>query len=100
MFRIKDVLALAKEKGMIKKNSDLANVLWCESTPKSAYMNLRNLVEGKTKKVNVSDVPTICKACGVSADYLFGLSDVPSIADEKARIAEKANELIELVNQI
>ena len=44
MFRIKEALAYAKENGLIKKNSDLANELWCNSTEKSAYMNFRNLI--------------------------------------------------------
>ena len=76
MFRIKEALAYAKENGLIKKNSDLANELWCDSSEKSASMNFRNLIEGKSKKINIGDIPYICKTLGVSADYLFGLSDV------------------------
>ena len=100
MFRIKDALALAKSKGLIRKNSELANTLWSDSSPKSAYMNLRNLVEGNSKKINIADVPIICKTCGVSADYLFGLSAAPNMEEHKGAVIMKAHEIIETINQI
>ena len=100
MFRIKEALAYAKEKGLIKKNSDLANELWCNSTEKSAYMNFRNLIEGKSKKINIGDVPFICKALGVSADYLFGLSDIRNNKEEKETLITKANEIIEIATKL
>ena len=100
MFRIKEALAYAKEKGLIKKNSDLGNELWCDSSEKSAYMNFRNLIEGKSKKINIVDVPFICKTLGVSADYLFGLSDVRTSKEEKETIITKANEIIEIATKL
>ena len=100
MFRIKDALAYAKEQGLIKKNSDLAKELWCNSTEKSAYMNFRNLIEGKSKKINIGDVPFICKALGVSADYLFGHSDVRNNKEEKETIIAKANEIMEIATKV
>ena len=100
MFRIKDALAYAKEKGLIKKNSDLANELWCNSTEKSAHMNFRTPIEGKRKKINIADVPLICKTLGVSADYLFGLSDVRTNKEETETLITKANEIIEIATKL
>ena len=100
MFRIKEALAYAKENGLIKRNSDLANELWCDSTEKSAYMNFHNLINGKSKKINIGDVPFICKTLGVSADYLFGLSDLRNNQEEKETIIAKANEIIEIATKL
>ena len=100
MFRIREALAYAKENGLIKKNSDLANELWCDSSEKSAYMNFRNLIEGKSKKINIGDVPYICKTLGVSADYLFGLSDIRISKEEKETLITKANEIIEIATNL
>ena len=100
MFRIKEALAYAKENGLIKRNSDLANELCCNSTEQSAYMHSRNLPEGKSKKINIEDVPFICKELGVSADYLFGLSDIRTNKEEKGNIIAKANEIIEIETKL
>lgn len=99
MFRIKEALAYAKEVGLINKDYELANKLWSDSSEKSAYMNLRNLIRGKSKKINIGDVPYICKTLGVSADYLFGLSEVRTNKEEMEAIIAKANEIIELATK-
>lgn len=100
MFRIKEALAYAKEVGLINKDYELANKLWSDSSEKSAYMNLRNLIRGKSKKINIGDVPYICKTLGVSADYLFGLSEVRTNKEEMETIIAKANEIIELATKL
>ena len=100
MFRIKEALAYAKEVGLINKDYELANKLWSDSSEKSAYMNLRNLIRGKSKKINIGDVPYICKTLGVSADYLFGLSEFRTNKEEKETIIAKANEIIELATKL
>ena len=100
MFRIKEALAYAKEVGLINKDYELANKLWSDSSEKSAYMNLRNLIRGKSKKINIGDVPYICKTLGVSADYLFGLSDVRTNKEEKETLITKANEIIEIATKL
>lgn len=100
MFRIKEALAYAKEVGLINKDYELANKLWSDSSEKSAYMNLRNLIRGKSKKINIGDVPYICKTLGVSADYLFGISDVRTNKEEMEAIIAKANEIIELATKL
>ena len=100
MFRIKEALAYAKEVGLINKDYELANKLWSDSSEKSAYMNFRNLIIGKSKKINIGDVPYICKTLGVSADYLFGLSEVRTNKEEMETIIAKANEIIELATKL
>lgn len=100
MFRIKEALAYAKEVGLINKDYELANKLWSDSSEKSAYMNFRNLIRGKSKKINIGDVPYICKTLGVSADYLFGLSEVRTNKEEMETIIAKANEIIELATKL
>ena len=63
-------------------------------------MNFRNLIGGKSKKINIGDVPFICKTLGVSADYLFGLSDVRNNKEEKENLITKANEIIEIATKL
>lgn len=100
MFRLKEALSYAKERGLIKKNRELTELLWHDSSKKSAYMCMRNLLVGTTKKINIADVALICKTCGVSADYLFGLTDAPSISDAKTQIFENAKNIINLIDEI
>lgn len=102
MLRIKESIAYAKENGMIDKQGvkDLYKDLWEDSNPHSARMNFNNLTNGKSKKIDIVSVPIICKRLGVSADYLFGLSDVETTSPVKEELTEKAQELLETINKL
>jgi hypothetical protein len=45
-------------------------------------------------------VPTICRILGVSADFLFGLTDVPNITPKKNELVDKAREIITLASAL
>lgn len=102
MFKLKEAIAYAKEKGLLgkKQKKELAQALWPNSTPRAAYMNFLNLETGHSKKVDIEKVPTICRILGVSADFLFGLTDVPNITPKKDEIADKAREIITLASAL
>lgn len=101
-MRLKEAIAYAKEKGLLgkKQKKELAQVLWPKSTPRAAYMNFLNLENGKSKKIDVESVPTLCSVLGVSADYLFGISNNPTTADKSSAITDKAREIIELASAL
>lgn len=101
-FKLNEAIAYAKEKGLVGKKelTSLAEVLWPESNKHSAYMNFLNLKTGRSKKVAIENVPTICRILGVTADFLFGLTDVPNITPEKNEIADKAREIVSIVSNL
>jgi len=102
MFKLKEAIAYAKEKGLLgkKQKKELAQALWPNSTPHAAYMNFLNLETGRSKKVDIEKVPTICRILGVSADFLFGLTDVPNITPKKNELVDKAREIITLASAL
>ena len=102
MFKLKEAIAYAKEKGLLgkKQKKELAQALWPNSTPHAAYMNFLNLKTGRSKKVDIEKVPTICRILGVSADFLFGLTDVPNITPKKNELVDKAREIITLASAL
>ena len=63
-------------------------------------MNFLNLKTGRSKKVDIENVPTIRRILGVSADFLFGLTDVPNITPKKDEIADKAREIVSIVSNL
>ena len=102
MFRLRESIAYAKEKGLLGKRQkqDLAQSLWPESSPRAAYMNFLNLETGKSKKVDVANVPVLCSILGVSADYLFGISDTPTLKDKKEELLGKAREITSIASTL
>lgn len=100
MFNIKESIEYAKEKGLIKKKTELAPLLWEKSPYKSAYMNLANLINGKSKKIDIVNVEKLCKKLGVSADYLFGLTESPSQESYSEVVKGKAKEIITIAETL
>ena len=102
MFKLNEAIAYAKEKGLVGKKelTSLAEVLWPDSNRHAAYMNFLNLKSGRSKKVDIESIPTICRILGVSADFLFGISDVPNTADKKEEIADKAREIVNIISNL
>lgn len=104
MIRLKETIARAREEGLFRRKGDLAQKIWTNSSPKSAYMNLLNLEQGNSKNVNIESVAIICKECNVSADFLFGLTDTPNYNAElnakKNEAIAKANDLIQTITTL
>ena len=100
MIRITEAITYAKEKGLLgkKQKAELAQALW--PTARAAYMNFLNLETGKSKKIDVATVPVLCNMLGVSADYLFGLTDTPNYSEKQQVIADKAREIVTLASAV
>lgn len=78
-MNFKQAIKRGRERGVTRQQ--LCEALYPNVPFENATHNLANLINGKSKKVDIDAVPTICKLCGVSADYLFGLTDNPEGAD-------------------
>lgn len=73
-FRINEALARARDNGKRVKKKELAALLWPESTVVNQRSNMAGLSAGK-RRVKPEWVRIICEQTGVSADFLFGLTD-------------------------
>ena len=100
MFRLKECMNRATENGLLGKKRDLAQTIWAGSSEKSARMNLSNLSNGKSQRIDIRAVPIICAKLGVTADYLFGISDNPTPDASRQAIADKAREIIETTKSL
>ena len=100
MFRLKECMNRATENGLLGKKRDLAQTIWAGSSEKSARMNLSNLSNGKSQRIDIRAVPIICAKLGVTDDYLFGISDNPTPDASRQAIADKAREIIEMTKSL
>lgn len=90
-IRVNEAIAYAQKTKPIKK-TDLAKQIWAGSNDHSALTNLSNMNSGRSKTISADAVNTICRVCGVSADFLFGLSDEPNNDIEIEKKKEELNE--------
>lgn len=90
----------ATENGLLGKKRDLAQTIWAGSSEKSARMNLSNLTNGKSHRIDLRAIPIICSKLGVTSDYLFGISDNPTPDDARQEIKNKALEIIEMTKSL
>ena len=74
MMRIELAIARAKDAGKKILKKDIAARLWPDSTEVGQMVNMTRLCAGKTRIVP-EWVNIICEMTGVSADFLFGLSN-------------------------
>lgn len=74
-FRLEAALLMAKERGKKIYKKELAAKMWPNSTETGQMVNMTGLCSGRRTKVDPEWVEIICKECGCSADFLFGLSD-------------------------
>lgn len=98
MFKLRESINEAIAEGRLHSKSELARILWGGSSNRSAYMNYNNLASGKSKKIDIDAVPVICEKLGVSADYLFGLSDIPRPNEALDNLKESIKENLEAIN--
>lgn len=101
-IRINDAIAYAKASGKRVRKVEIAQMLWKDSRRQTAHANMVNLCNGKTRLVNIEFIPTLCRELGVSADYLFGLTDEPTTeAELSAAIRESPGaKLMEKIKEI
>lgn len=74
-IRINEALARAENAGRKVYKYELAAKLWPDMSPQARQVNMTRLCTGKTKRIQPSWVGIICRATGVDANFLFGLSD-------------------------
>lgn len=86
--------------GLVKRKSELAQEIWKESSPKSAYMNFTNLEKGRSKKIDIEVVEFLCDRLQVSAEFLFGLSNAPTPDAYKETVKERAKEIITIAESL
>lgn len=72
-LRITEALSLAKNSGRKVLKKELAAILFPDCPAESQTVNMSNLCTGRTKRIKPEWVVVICKMCGCTADFLFGL---------------------------
>lgn len=78
-IRVEEAITYCNE--VVKKpltKRELAAICWPDGNYKAQEINMRSLVNGKTKRVEPGLLRTISKATGVTADFLVGLTDIPN----------------------
>lgn len=75
ILRIEQAMARAKEQGKKVHKKEIAARLWPNTTEVGQQVNMTNLCNGKTARIAPEWVAIICEMTGVSADFLFSLSN-------------------------
>lgn len=99
-LRIYEAIEFAKGQGKRVRKMELAKMLWEDSSQSALKANFANLAKGRTKKVNIDAIPLLCKELGVSADFIFGLSEKPNVKDYDVAEQEARAYLSEAVKNI
>lgn len=93
-FKFNEAFLYAKRNGKRARKIELAQILWEDASRDTARANMANLVSGRTKRIEIKDIPTICDYLGVSADYLFGLTDYPTKSAEYDALKKRVDTFI------
>lgn len=75
-LKLNEAVIYAKKTKKVKKYL-LAKVMWPDSSREASHTNFSNLCNGKSKKIDIDAVPFLCRELGVSADFLFGMTNNP-----------------------
>lgn len=75
ILRIEEAIARARANGKKVLKKDIAARLWDGSTESAQQVNMTNLLNGATNRISPEWVIIICDMTGVTADFLFGLSN-------------------------
>lgn len=51
MIRVREAFERAKEKGLVSGMTEFAQRIWQDSSPRGAYMNLNNIMNGKVNSI-------------------------------------------------
>lgn len=74
-IKIEEAIARAKESGRRVLKKDIAARIWPDGTPEARQVNMTKLLKGRTLRIEPEWVKIICEMTGVSADFLFGMSN-------------------------
>ena len=74
-IRIEQAIARAKEQGRAVTKKGLAAKLWPDVSEVGQQVNMTGLCNGSRERVKPDWIPIICRECGCSADFLFGMSN-------------------------
>lgn len=75
MFRVEEAIGRARANGKKVLKKDLAKSIWPDSSEAAQQVNMTALCSGRKLKVAPEWVEVICKETGVTADFLFGLTN-------------------------
>lgn len=74
-IKIEEALELARLSGKNVSKVGLAERLFPEAIPNLRNTNLKNMITGRTLRVEPQQCIEICKYCGCSLNFLFGLEE-------------------------
>lgn len=74
-IKLNEAIASSASKGKKVKKKELAAKIWPNSNSSSQAVNMANLCNGTTKRVNPDWIVIICKELGCTSDFLLGLND-------------------------
>ena len=74
-LRVNEAIARSEANGKKVLKKDIAARLFEGASESAQQVNMTNICNGTTKRILPEWVVIICKMCGCSADYLFGLED-------------------------
>lgn len=97
-LNLNEAVKYANRERRVKKY-ELAQVLWPNSSVETAHTNFSNLANGKSKKIDIDAVPVLCRELGVSADFLFKLTNYPKnpTQEEIGALNDKTHRLAETI---
>lgn len=73
-FRVNEAIAQAEANGLKVKKIDLAEKLWPGRKKETLQVNMTNLCNGSTKRIDPEWVETICKELKTTPNYLFNIN--------------------------
>lgn len=74
-LRVNEAIARSQQKGNKVFKKDVAARLWEGSTESSQQVNMTNLCNGTTKKINPDWVDILCEMLDCTPNYLFGFDE-------------------------
>ena len=71
-FRLKEAIAKAEANGLKVKKIDLAEKIWPGRNKQTLQVNMTNLCNGSTQRINPDWVDIICRELKTDPNFLFG----------------------------
>lgn len=75
MMRIESAIARAKENGKNVTKKEIAARLWPNSSEKTQTVNMNNVCNGRTARIEPAWINIICEMTGCSANYLLRIDE-------------------------
>jgi len=73
MFKLKECLLKAAQKGQKISQKELGQLLWPNSTEQTARVNISALANGRTNSIKIEFVNIICEKLECTPNELFGV---------------------------